>query len=553
VASFDDRAIQPLLAALNDNELVEQAGDALRERGNALLPTLVASFEDNVKFTGNARAALGIVIEDLFFGMGGGGVGESWEGGHALVKRPEVEVVEMVASGRAGAARPKLSEMAEILPRYEPVEDSSEAKGDVAESPFAPKESFAPKEYSREGYKTVDVFYGTNRKALDREPAATAGSSRSLPLAALGALLLVVVYLVGMYRRGARQLATTGLAVTTTVMLFGLLAFVPSALRQSDSRLGPVYGGGRSNRVEMGVCQVTIPDVHQAGELEAPTLFRLEVQEDLQKHIVLRSVRRLESDLFFSRLDDELQSQGNNILVFVHGYNVSFEDAARRTAQIASDLKFAGAPVFYSWPSQADWWMYRTDEKNVKLSVDPLKKFLLDIAQRSGADTINLVAHSMGNRALTAALKEIDVVATEQEQLFNQVILAAPDIDADVFKRQIAPAIVTKANHITLYASSKDLALVASRTFHNGDPRAGDAGDDLVVVPGIDTIDVSSGDSSLIGHSYYGDSVSVLRDIEHLLHGNPASSRQFLEQVPYRNDLIYWTFQPTRVARREPR
>jgi esterase/lipase superfamily enzyme len=156
----------------------------------------------------------------------------------------------------------------------------------------------------------------------------------------------------------------------------------------------------------------------------------------------------------------------------------------------------------------------------------------------------------MGNRALTDALKEMDVAATERKQLFNQVILAAPDIDADIFKQRIAPAIVTKAKHITLYASSKDLALDASRTFNSGDPRAGDAGENLVVVPGIETIDVSSGDSSLLGHSYYGDNVSVLQDIEDLLRDQPASSRQFLEQVSHHGGLTYWTFQPLRVARR---
>jgi esterase/lipase superfamily enzyme len=245
-----------------------------------------------------------------------------------------------------------------------------------------------------------------------------------------------------------------------------------------------------------------------------------------------------------------MQSKGNHILVFVHGFNVSFEDAARRTAQMASDLKFDGAPVFYSWPSQADWWKYRVDEKNVALSVDQLKSFLLAIAERSDADTINLVAHSMGNRVLTDALKEIDVAATERKQLFNQVILAAPDIDADIFRQRIAPAIVTKAKHVTLYASSKDLALVASRTFNSGDPRAGDAGGNLVVYPGIETIDVSAIDSSLLGHSYYGSSVSVLSDIEFLLRDQPASSRKFLAPVSLQGDLTYWLFEPPRISRR---
>jgi hypothetical protein len=91
------------------------------------------------------------------------------------------------------------------------------------------------------------------------------------------------------------------------------------------------------------------------------------------------------------------------------------------------------------------------------------------------------------------------------------------------------------------------LALVASREFNSGDPRAGDAGNDLVVVPGIDTIDVSAGDSSLLGHSYYGESVSVLGDIERLLNDQPPSDREYLQPMP-REKLTYWLFRPTVAA-----
>src|SRR5262249_34968885 len=162
---------------------------------------------------------------------------------------------------------------------------------------------------------------------------------------------------------------------------------------------------------------------------------------DPEKHIVLRGVQPLDRETFFTDLDEELSEKGGNLLVFVHGYNVSFEDAARRTAQMASDLKFPGAAAFYSWPSQAHWYKYRLDEKNVELSVNQLRSFLIDMVERSGATTINLVAHSMGNRVLTEALKEIEAANDDNQALFNQVILAAPDIDAAIFKTRIAPAI----------------------------------------------------------------------------------------------------------------
>lgn len=550
VSTFDERAIDPLLHALNDEVLAEEAGWALRDRGNKLIPALVASIGNETDFAPQSRAIMRSVIEDMFMGLGSGDGDETWVGGHGLVKRPEAAyAMEMESANDSIIAAPMMvapenGASASMQPdratgsRPPPGAGSAVARSQLAKSiPAA------------EGYKTVDVFYGTNRKPIDKASSATAGRARWFWLAAIVVLVVIVGVLIGMYRRGARGKATAGLAGLTLILLAGLLFVVPTAMRQSVDKPGPRYGGEYSDRIEMGVCQVTIPNTHREGALEGPTVLRLQVVEDLQKHIVLRSVRRLPEEAFFAGLQKELQSKGNNILVFIHGYNVSFEDAARRTAQMSSDLKFAGAPVFYSWPSQAELLKYRVDEKHVELSVDQLKAFLLAIARDSKADAINLVAHSMGNRALTDALKEMDVVTAEQEQLFNQVILAAPDIDADIFKQRIAPAIVTKAKHITLYASSKDLALVASRRFNSGDPRAGDAGENLVVVPGIETIDVSSGDSSLMGHSYYGDNVSVLRDIEYLLRDQPASSRRFLERVSLHGDLAYWMFQPERIAR----
>ena len=116
------------------------------------------------------------------------------------------------------------------------------------------------------------------------------------------------------------------------------------------------------------------------------------------------------------------------------------------------------------------------------------------MTRESQAQSISLIAHSMGNRALTAALKELQLELRDQSRLFNQVILAAPDIDADEFRESIVPGMMQTANRFTLYASARDEALAASQLVHRG-PRAGDAGRGLVVVPGIDTIDVTQIDT----------------------------------------------------------
>lgn len=398
--------------------------------------------------------------------------------------------------------------------------------------------------------KVVKVFYGTNRQPL----AATADRLRFLWHGILPSILVgsitIVVCAIGFFRSRSpftAALAVFGVLATVFLTVVALQKTTESA-RAITRRPGPVYGGDHSDELQLGTCEVSIPADHQAGELESPSVMKLEFDQDPYEHITLREVIRVEEDMFHKQLQQRMAAKGNNILVFVHGYNVEFDDAARRTAQLASDLEFAGAPIFFSWPSQGNWYQYRQDEKQVELAVPLLKKFLLDVAVRSHADSIHLIAHSMGNRALTTALKEI-AAATDQTTQFNQVVLAAPDIDADIFRQRIAPEIVTKARRVTLYASSNDLALAASRTFNSGDLRAGDASRGLVLTPGIETIDASSVDTSLLGHSYYGDSPTVLTDLKELLKSaNPADQRPYLQPMAL-NRLRYWVFQSPEIAR----
>ena len=123
---------------------------------------------------------------------------------------------------------------------------------------------------------------------------------------------------------------------------------------------------------------------------------------------------------------------------------------------------------------------------------------------------------------------------------FTHVILTAPDIDAGVFT-QLADTIRKTAGRVTLYASSSDKALKVSKQI-NGYPRAGDAGAGILVITGIDTIDVSAVDTDLIGHSYYGDNRSVLSDMFNLLRGQ--SPPRFGLKEAAMGTLKYWRFAP---------
>jgi esterase/lipase superfamily enzyme len=319
--------------------------------------------------------------------------------------------------------------------------------------------------------------------------------------------------------------------------------------RKATGRARPkgFYGNERSD-MALGFCDVSIPRDHRLGELEKPSILKLEFREDPAKHVVLLGVQPLSVDEFYSKLQAGVgASRDKEAFVFVHGFNVTFEDAARRTAQMAYDLGFDGAPILYSWPSQGKLAGYMIDETNVEWTVPHLKNFLTEIVSRSGARTVHLIAHSMGNRALTNALKEIALDQQRRESLpmFREVVLAAPDIDADVFKA-LAGEIKAAAGRLTLYASSKDAALIVSKGFH-GYPRAGDSGGEIVVLPGVDTIDVSAVDTGLLGHSYYGDNTSVLSDLFHLLKEDKPPDQRFGMTAEQNGDGRYWIFNPQHI------
>ncbi len=316
----------------------------------------------------------------------------------------------------------------------------------------------------------------------------------------------------------------------------------------SDSR-GPTYGGDPdpNEQLHYGEVAVSIPRDHRMGELEGPSIFKLEFTADPKKDVMLQSVEPEDEALFMKGVSDRVgHSQKKEILVFVHGFNTTFEDASRRTAQLAYDMAFDGPTILYSWPSQGSMnpISYNKDGRNAALTAPHLEEFLKQVVAKSGATTVDLIAHSMGNRPVTQALRDFAMENPNMKKpMFNQVALMAPDVDAALFK-QMSPEMEHAASRITLYASSRDAALKASE-FFAGYERAGQSEPHLLVLKGMDTVDASAVDTSLLGfyHSYFADSTSVLSDLFHDFLGAPAASRVGLQAVVTAAGK-YWKFVP---------
>jgi esterase/lipase superfamily enzyme len=436
--------------------------------------------------------------------------------------------------------------MAEAPPSFE--RKSSRPSGSVAGLAVPAAEDPAPLPSgtlpsgairTAEGFATVQVYYATDRQCGELPLSAYQLTGRTHAVAALGGcstLLLTIAgfsLIRGRRRSGAISAVSGGLAATLAV---GMVI----AGQATIEKHGVTYSGDRG-QLTRGVCEVTVPDTHRRGRVERPSLLRFEIRENQQKHVVLTSAVELSGDEFERRLAETVaESPGKDLLVFIHGYNVDFESAVRRTAQIAVDLPFEGVPVCYSWPSQGSLIGYSIDENNSQWTVAHLKQFLLELAEESGAESINVVAHSMGNRALTAAIQQISwELDTDEGTPFDRIVLAAPDVDADHFRRDLAPALLKVANQVTLYASSDDQALIASKRVH-GYPRAGESGENIVVVAGIETIDVSGIDLSILGHSYYGDNESILRDLYEVIRARLPATKRVSLVARQAGSLVYW-------------
>lgn len=302
----------------------------------------------------------------------------------------------------------------------------------------------------------------------------------------------------------------------------------------NEVRKSPLYGRAEVTlpRRGRGVDPATAP----RKNLLLPAAFgkREPAPDDI---VQFGAVAVQESAEFLDGVNAQLKrSRQKDLLVFVHGFNVDFDSAVVRAAQVALDVPFNGAVVAYAWPSQGGVKHYEADEPINADSVAPFAEFLQTLV--NGVETgtrISIIVHSMGNRI---AMQGINQLAPEA-RLAN-VVLCAPDVGRGDF-RAWAPGVVTRSERVTLYASENDAALIVSKSLHT-EQRAGDA-HPPVICEGVETIDCSTVDyTSFLGHSYYGANRQVLGDLFLLLkEDRPAAERPHLS-LEKTVDGHFWEF-----------
>ncbi len=243
----------------------------------------------------------------------------------------------------------------------------------------------------------------------------------------------------------------------------------------------------------------------------------------------------------------------NQMLVVIHGYNASFDDALLRAAQITFDLEFDGVLVPFSWPSQGTLSGYSQDEKSAAAAADKLIVLLQKLAIHMRGKKLHIIAHSMGNRVLLRALERLSKSDANWQSVFGklelgEIIWAHPDVDQKAFAN-LTKRFAARGAAMTLYSTRDDWALWASKLLH-GVKRAGS---ELVLVRGVDTIDITGMKAADIGwfgfdlnHNVFVRNPALFGEITRLMltGRRPVDLRSPAFRKASRGGKPYWRYQP---------
>ena len=343
-------------------------------------------------------------------------------------------------------------------------------------------------------------------------------------------IVAIAVLALGLAACGSRPegVLVPGGAVPEGVSTVDLLV---ATTRAPSDDPGVLFSGERGSELAVTDIVVSIPpeDRREVGQVQWPS----RLPADPLKDFTTVSVKPVETEAEGRGwLRNHLSSNGR-VLVFVHGFNNRHEDAVYRFAQIVHDSKADAAPVIFTWPSRASILDYNYDKESTNYSRDALEELLRQAAAEPEIREIVIMAHSMGTWLAVETLRQMAIRDGRVHPKIDQVILAAPDLDVDVFGQQFR-ALGKDRPHFTLFVSQDDRALTLSRRISGNVDRLGQI--DPAAEPyrtmlekqGITVLDLTalkSGDR--LNHGKFAESPDVVKLIgNRLIEGQTVTDSQ---------------------------
>lgn len=248
-----------------------------------------------------------------------------------------------------------------------------------------------------------------------------------------------------------------------------------ATMRERSNDLSLPYTAQRAKSLNFAKFEIGIPKTHVAGQVE-----KSDRVPDPARNFLARTYQPYDGkEQFVAALNADLARrppEQREILIFVHGYNNNFADSIFRNAQIVNDYKVKALALHYAWPSGGSLPLYVYDRDSAVYSRDGLAD-TIEIAARTNARRVVLVGHSMGTYVVMEALRSLALSGRSKYiDRLDGVILAAPDIDIDVFQAQVRD-IKDLPNPFTILVSRRDKALDVSGTLTGGHARVGSGAD----------------------------------------------------------------------------
>jgi esterase/lipase superfamily enzyme len=317
------------------------------------------------------------------------------------------------------------------------------------------------------------------------------------------------------------------------------------------------FGGEAGEHVSLGEAVVLVP----GGEFSSESWLKPSRQVPIPvgmatnpNQLVIRSKKILSVADFGVNVRRSIVAARlypKSALVFVHGYNVTFDEALRRAAQLVRDLNYDSTAFVLSWPSKGDWWQYGTDRASASKAVESLVDFLGMVEIATAAEEIHVIAHSMGNRVLLPALLRIagDAKGTLRPRI-GEVIFAAPAVPETEFIKWIDELARRGLDRFTLYASAGDKALMVGSWREGATTLAGRvATGEPLMHANVQSVDVSEAGSDVLvdlNHDIFASNPVVSEDIRQLLQNGIRPPHNHLSTLEKRSSKTgansYWYY-----------
>ncbi len=259
------------------------------------------------------------------------------------------------------------------------------------------------------------------------------------------------------------------------------------------------------------------------------------------------------SQAVFNVLRRKMDKHTRDTIIFIHGYNTTFEEALASGAALKSQLgKMMGGVnvVVFSWPSDGKaipGMSYMSDRDDAEMSaqalfraISKLRDMLHSTIKEGIAckQRIHIVAHSMGNWVLENAIQTMMKKYQYQiPRLFDTALLMAADVDSDALglPEKLGP-LTYFAGRVGVWFDPTDIALIFSDVTKLNPDRLGQEGAShpQYLHSRIEQINIKGvGKRSALRHDYYKTNKVVLYDMWQVMEGsepNAILGREYSER-----------------------